>query len=282
MWAWLGQLDPLWFSVGPLLFINVFALGTVVIFAIIRKKNPPIPALDELEKRHHSKFLNKWLKEYWFWVTSPIEKIALKLKLTPNFFTAMGFVLSALAGVAFYYGRLGIAGWLMIFGGSCDMFDGRVARLTGKSSPAGAFFDSVMDRYGEMAALFGIAVFYRDSWVFYFVLAAIIGSMMVSYNRARGQAVGLDCSGGLMQRPERIVYLGVGSIFSPVLASLLKPFVELPLEFLLTLAVILIAIMTNLTALYRLVWIYRRLEEKKQKPKDPTFVLRETHHRSSL
>src|SRR5262245_52273244 len=150
MWNRISQMDPLWISLGPLLVINVFALLTVLVFAAIRKKNPVIPAQAELEKRHHSRFLSKWLKEYWYWTTAPIEKIALKLKLTPNFFTTLGFLLSAASGLAFYYGRLGIGGWLMIIGGTCDMFDGRIARATGKSSPAGAFYDSVMDRYGEI------------------------------------------------------------------------------------------------------------------------------------
>jgi phosphatidylglycerophosphate synthase len=282
MWNQLTQVDPIWISLGPLLFINAFALLTVVVFAFIRKRNPPIPGLEDLDKKHHSKFLSKWLKEYWFWVTAPVEKIALKLGLTPNFFTTLGFVLSVLSGLAFCYGRFGIGGWLMIIGGTCDMFDGRIARKTGRSSASGAFFDSMMDRYGELVCSLGLAAFYRNSWVFWFVLAGMIGSTMVSYNRARGQAVGVDCDGGMMQRPERIVYLGVGSIFSPPLAYLIRPLWNVNLDFLLVMAILLIAIMTNLTAIYRGVWIYRKLdqkpakEEKKKEKTNPTLLLRET------
>jgi CDP-diacylglycerol--glycerol-3-phosphate 3-phosphatidyltransferase len=282
----INQFNPLWFSLGPLLFINVFGLFTVLVFAFIRKKNPPIPALDELEGRHHSRFLNKWLKEYWFWVTAPIEKIALKLGLTPNFFTTFGFVLSCLAGYAFYYGRMGVAGWCVIFAGTCDMFDGRIARITQKSSASGAFYDSVMDRFGELASLVGLAAFYRESWIFWFVIAAIIGSMMVSYTRARGQAVGIDCQGGVMQRPERIVYLGVGSIFSPIFGYLFSSYLPPHHEYLVIMAVILIAIMTSLTAIYRTIWIYRRLDDSpvtknvpKKDPK-PAVLLRHTGGRA--
>ncbi|MFO1520388.1 MAG: CDP-alcohol phosphatidyltransferase family protein [bacterium] len=287
MFHWLNSIDPIWISLGPLLVFNVFMLGTVIAFRRVRRKQASQEAEKYLDKRHHSKFLNKWMKEYWYWITSPVEKIALKMGLTPNFFTTMGFVLSVLSGAAFFFGRFGIAGWLMIIGGSCDMFDGRIARATGKSTRSGAFYDSVMDRYGELVCFVGLAGFYHDSWVFWFVMAGIIGSTMVSYNRARGQSVGIDCDGGSMQRPERIVYLGVGSIFSPVFAYLLKPYISLSLDFMLIMAIVLIGIMTNVTAIYRLVWIYRKLDEKpktaapqvSRKPEKDTFILRESQTR---
>jgi phosphatidylglycerophosphate synthase len=196
MLNWLSQLDPIWFSLGPLLVINVFMLGTVLYFRRVHREHPQEDAEKYLDKRHHSKFLNKWMKEYWYWITSPIEKIALKLRLTPNFFTTVGFLLSLASAFAFYKGRLGIAGWLMIIGGSCDMFDGRIARITGTGSRSGAFYDSVMDRYWELVVFVGLAALYRTSWVFWFVMAGISGATMVSYNRARGQAVGVDCDGG--------------------------------------------------------------------------------------
>ncbi len=259
-----SNVDPIWWTLGPLLFVNVLALSTVVVFAAIRKKNPPIPALDDLDKRHHSKFLNRWFKEYWFWVTSPVEKIALKLKLTPNFFTTLGFCIAAMAGVFYFFNHLGLAGWCVIIGGTCDMFDGRVARLTGKSSASGAFYDSFMDRFGEMATFVGLAAHYRESWVFWFVILGIIGSMMVSYARARGESVGVLCQEGSMQRPERIVYLGVGSIFSPVLWKIFSFFIPaLRQDFLLVAAIVMIGIMTNFTAIHRARWIYRELDKKK-------------------
>ncbi len=255
--------DPLWYSLGPLIIINILSLLTVLIFAALRKSDRKIPAQNELDNRHHSRFLSKWFKEYWFWVTSPIERIALFLKLTPNFFTTLGFVICFLSGLAFYYGRLGIAGWCVILGGTCDMFDGRIARITGKSTAGGAFYDSVMDRFGELASLVGLALYYRHHWMLVFVLLAIVGSMMVSYARARGQSVGVDCKEGVMQRPERIVYLGVSAIFSPIFAYLLRPYYALPLDFLLQWAVILIAVMTLYTSFSRSWWIYKALEGNK-------------------
>ena len=238
---------------------------TVLIFAIVHRKNESLYKVAEYEKRYHSKFLGKWFKEYWYWVTTPIEKVALALGLTPDFFTSFGFFLSCLAGYAFYEGRIGIAGWLVIFSGTCDMFDGRIARLTGKTSRAGAFYDSVMDRFGELATFIGLAGFYRNSWIFWFVLAGIVGSMMVSYTKARGEAMGVDCKVGSMQRPERIVYLGVGSIFSPILRYLAAPYVEVSHEYLLIIAILVIAIMTNLTAIYRMIWIMNKLRTSSAK-----------------
>ena len=264
MGTWFKNIDPFWWTLAPLILINLFALSTVLIFAAIRKKNPPIPALEELDKKHHSKFLNRWFKEYWYWVTSPVEKIALKFKLTPNFFTTLGFLIGALAGVFYFYNHLGWAGWCVIIGGTCDMFDGRIARLTQKSSASGAFYDSVMDRYGEMLCLLGLAAHYRHTWVFWFVILGIVGSMMVSYARARGESVGVLCQEGAMQRPERIVYLGVGSIFSPVLWKFFSLFIPaLRQDFLLVAAVVMIGIMTNYTAIHRTLWIYRELDKKK-------------------
>lgn len=264
MQTWNEQTRTIWVTLAPLVLINLIALSTVPIFAYFRKKNPSATdSIGEVKKRHHSKFLSLWFKEYWYWITSPIEKLALAVGLTPNFFTTLGFFISALAGYFFYRGYWGMAGWTLIIGGSCDLMDGRVARATGHTSVSGAFYDSVMDRYGELVCFAGLAGYYRNHFMFWVVLAAITGSMMVSYTRARGQAAGVDCDKGPMQRPERIVYLAVGSIFSPMMAYLLSPWGSLPSEFLTMLALILIAVMTNLTALYRLLWVYKRLPAAK-------------------
>jgi phosphatidylglycerophosphate synthase len=140
------------------------------------------------------------------------------------------------------------------------MFDGHVARMTGRVSRSGAFFDSVMDRFCEGVVLLGLAAYYRDSWVLYVVVLALIGSMMVSYTRARGEGVGVEVKEGFMQRPERIVYLGVGSVFSPLFSYFVFPFLAVPVYFLNAGAIVLIAIMTNITAVQRMLLVMKRLE----------------------
>ena len=270
-------IDPKWNSLLPLLLINVVMLSTVVIFGVIYRRRPKDP---DLIGRHTSKLVGPFLQQYWAWFITPLETLFIKLGITPNVLTTMGFLLSAGSAWAFATGHMGVGGWLMIVGGSFDMFDGRIARKTGQTSKSGAFYDSVMDRFGEAIVFFGLAYFYRSSWILFLVLGALIGSLMVSYTRAKGDSVGIDCKGGVMQRPERIVYLGVGSIFSPPFRQLVDPQALVPVEYLTIAALAVIAVMTMLTAIYRMFYIFRKLkisEGKKPKAIESPLIRKLTH-----
>ena len=165
----------------------------------------------------------------------------------------------------FAEGLFGYAGWIMIFGATFDMFDGKVARMTGKVSRSGAYYDSVMDRFGEGVVMIGLVSYFRYSWMLYFVVAGLIGSMLVSYTRARGEGVGIVCKKGPMQRPERIVYLGVASVFQPIANYFLRE-TSLAYEPILVIAaIILIGVMTNITAIYRMVYIMNGLDTEDKK-----------------
>ncbi|QQR80297.1 MAG: CDP-alcohol phosphatidyltransferase family protein [Deltaproteobacteria bacterium] len=249
--------EPIWILFWPLIAFNSFLLMTVIFFRLTYKVQPKN---SDVDLKEHSRFLNRFFKEYWYWLTSPFIKLMIRIKISPNALTVWGFVISCLAAYFFYQGHIAAGGWTMIFGATFDMFDGHIARLTGRETRSGAFFDSVMDRFCEGVILLGLAAYYRDSWLLYMVVLALIGSMMVSYTRARGEGVGVDVKEGFMQRPERIVYLGVGSVFSPVFSFLLSSFVILPPHFLNSGAIILIAIMTNITALQRMFLVMKRLE----------------------
>ena len=100
-----------------------------------------------------------------------------------------GAAAAAGSGAAAAYGRFALAGWLYFLCGILDILDGRVARIRGQVSQAGAFLDSVIDRYAELFVFGGMTVFYRDSWALSAVLLASLGSLMVSYTRARGEAL---------------------------------------------------------------------------------------------
>ena len=107
----------------------------------------------------------------------------------------------------------------MLLGGAFDLFDGRVARLGGMASKFGAFYDSTLDRISEGVVYLGLLSLYNryladvnDVTMIYLILLAMSGSFMVSYTKARAEALGLECKGGLMQRPERIILLGGGSL----------------------------------------------------------------------
>ncbi len=138
-------------------------------------------------------------------------------RIHPNVLTFIGLMINTVAAVLFGYGALFAAGLVIIGAGIFDMVDGRVARVTNTVSHFGAFFDSVVDRYSDLALYFGLLVYYaRINRFFYVVLTAIVmtGSVMVSYARARAESVIPSCKVGFMERPERIVLVILGALFN--------------------------------------------------------------------
>src|SRR3954464_12069581 len=144
-------------------------------------------------------------------------------RISPNVLTFIGLLINIGAAVLFGYAtaenqqRMFIYAGLVIIGaGIFAMVDGRVARATGQVTQFGGFFDSVMDRYSDVALYFGLLVYYaRANRFFYLVLVAIVmvSALMVSYTRARGESLSGSCKGGFMERPERIVLVILGALF---------------------------------------------------------------------
>ena len=158
-------------------------------------------------------------------VINPLVRLLIRLGLTPNMVTTIGLVLNIGVAVIFICGAeegrrgdlryVGWAGALILFAGLFDMLDGQVARLGNMSSPFGALYDSVLDRYSELILFLGICYYlvahhYFMSSLFAFI--GLIGSMMVSYTRARAEGLGIECKDGLMQRPERVIIIGVSAL----------------------------------------------------------------------
>jgi CDP-diacylglycerol--glycerol-3-phosphate 3-phosphatidyltransferase len=145
-------------------------------------------------------------------------------KISPNALTFVGLLINVVAAFFFGYARADnyvrmflYAGLVIIGAGLFDMVDGRVARLTNQVSVFGAFFDSVMDRYSDVAIFFGLLVYYaRGDRYFYVFLTAfcMTASLMVSYTRARAEALIGNCKVGFMERPERIVLVILGALFN--------------------------------------------------------------------
>lgn len=145
-------------------------------------------------------------------------------KISPNVLTFIGLLINIVAALFFGFARgdhavryFVYAGLTIIGAGVFDMVDGRVARQTGQVSVFGAFFDSVMDRYSDVAIFFGLLVFYaRGNRLFYVGLVAFVmtASVMVSYTRARAEALIGSCKVGFMERPERIVCVILGALFN--------------------------------------------------------------------
>src|SRR5437660_1778432 len=145
-------------------------------------------------------------------------------RISPNVLTFLGLVINTVAAVLFgfanaqnYTRMFPYAGAVIIGAGIFDMVDGRVARATGQVTTFGAFFDSVIDRYSDVALFFGLLVYYaRGNHFFYLVLVAfvMVSSVMVSYTRARAESLIGSCKVGFMERPERVVLVIIGALFA--------------------------------------------------------------------
>ena len=170
------------------------------------------------------------------------------LGVNPNLLTFVGFLITLLAAWFLAEGRFFDAGIVIIFSGIFDMLDGRVARVTKTVTRFGAFFDSVLDRYSDMALFLGLLIHYaRIQQTTYLVLAGIVmmGAVMTSYTRARAESLIPLCKVGFMERPERLVLLIIGALFNrmaPVLWVM--------------------AVMSNLTVIHRIVHTWKQASRK--------------------
>ena len=144
-----------------------------------------------------------------------IARVLVKLGFSPSGLTVIGVLIACIAAALIAQGMLAVGGVVMLIAGVFDLFDGAVARMTDRATKFGAFFDSVMDRVSEAIVLLGLLWFFLDDGEqlgAVLVYVAIVGSTMVSYARARAEGLGIECKGGLMQRPERVASLGVGIV----------------------------------------------------------------------
>lgn len=231
--------------------------------------------------------LRNKLQKIIYQIIDPVVKGLIKLGLTPNAVTAIGLILNIGVAVIFIAGAeesnrgdlrwVGWAGALVLFAGIFDMLDGQVARLGNMSSVYGALFDSVLDRYSESVMFLGICYYLVSKHYFIsslFAFIALIGSMMVSYTRARSEGLGIQNKGGLMQRPERVVLVGVSAIACGITAHFIggdyKLFIpgiryhvfETMTVF--TLPITIMAVLTNITAIRRLTDAKKVLERKEK------------------
>ncbi len=213
------------------------------------------------------KFLTEKNRLRYLKVITPIGNFLARLRIHPNVLSVCGLVLSIIAGVMYGMGLFFLASFVVILAGICDTLDGQLARQTGRSSKFGAFFDSTLDRYSDLSLLIGMAWFFsgykvilgfnghsitNDShpWTILFIILAMTGSFMVSYCRARAEGLGLDCNIGIMQRPERITLIVLGSFLSVIPG--IGPFIIKTTLFIL-------AVSTNITAIHRILYVRNQL-----------------------
>ena len=213
-----------------------------------------------------------YLQQLIYKIINPVVKGLIKMGVTPNVITTTGLVLNIVAAALFIYAgylareesffSVGLGGGVVLFAGLFDMLDGRVARMGNKVSRFGAFYDSVLDRYSELFTLFGLFFFLvLQGYVAWAIVAfvALIGSIMVSYVRARAEGLGLECKVGLMQRPERVVLTSLGALFCGIFGdcTAFDPILILALP------LALIALLANVTAFVRVAHCYRLFNEGK-------------------
>ncbi len=178
-----------------------------------------------------------------------------RLGVTPNMLTVIGLLLSILTAMVIAQGFLFAGGMLVLFAGIFDMFDGAMARVRNAATTFGAFLDSTLDRYSEGIILLGLLYYvlqrpglqdplwpapHEQTWMITFIFVAAVGSLMVSYTKARAEGLGIECKSGLLARPERVILLAIGLLSNTSIWALA-----------------LLALFSNVTAVERIISVWR-------------------------
>lgn len=195
--------------------------------------------------------IQKWVRNLAAQIIRPLANLG----ISPNTFTLIGLLLSVITAVIIGKGFFLIGGLMVLFTGIFDLFDGATARLRNSATTFGAFFDSTLDRYSEAIILGGL-LFYAllnptmqdplwftdhvQLWMIALIYISIVGSLMVSYTKARAEGLNIECKTGLLARPERVVILAAGLLFGLTMWALL-----------------ILAIFSNITAVERMYAVYR-------------------------
>jgi len=168
----------------------------------------------------HNQIFGPFWAGFAVWLVRPIERALVARRVSPIVITLTSLFACAVGGVAIATDHLAAGALLYLTGGILDLLDGRLARALGRQSEAGALFDSVSDRWAELAMLAGFAWRLRDdgAWPLA-VMAAIAGSLMVSYTRARAEGFGLELKSGAMQRAERILLVVLGTLLAAAFSA---------------------------------------------------------------
>ena len=202
-------------------------------------------------------------------------------RINPNALTFIGLLLNIGCGVLYGYGRFFSAGLLMILANLCDMLDGQVARLRGRVTRFGAFFDSVIDRYSDVIVYVGIMVFYARDGASHSTLLvaltglALVGSVMISYSRARAESLEIACKVGFLERPERVVLLIIGSLTQIGPAN--SPFLHKMPQVLWVLAVL-----SHWTVVHRVYHTWREMRGVDRASVEAARIKREETHEQDL
>jgi phosphatidylglycerophosphate synthase len=268
---------PVLGALAPALVIMAY-FGVGLLIYIVRYLVKGSYHDQEVENRKVSALIGTWLLRFFSWVVRPFFLAVRFLNIPANAVTLVSMLFAVAAAVCFGMGYFALGGWLYLFAGICDNFDGRLARERGEAGPRGAALDSIIDRYSEGAVLMGFAWYYRDSWVLLAVLVAMVGTFVIPYVRAKGEVLRINMEVGLMQRAERVLYLGLTAALSPVLEAILLPNTYSPLHIPVVIVLVFLALSTQVTAVSRFVYLLGQLK-KQEAREEPNEQPVETHPR---
>ncbi len=215
-------------------------------------------------------FISEKNRERYLKIIEPVGNFFARAGIHPDVLSISGLLLSILASILYGAGFFFWAAWVVVLAGSFDVLDGEVARRTHRDCRFGAFLDSTLDRYSDTLFLIGLAYYFAGGqfftetsikeievdtspWTVVVIFLAMAGSYMVSYSRARAEGIGIECKSGLMQRPERMVLLIIGSLLGSI------PGIGI---LLMKCTLLILAVSTNITAMYRIWFVRNRLEEE--------------------
>ncbi len=255
----LSSMERVATAIGPAVVLLVYVLGGLVAY-LVRGRLRGRFHDEEMDHRGLGGLTTAGARHFFAWLMRPLWRGLAAVQIPPNAITTLSMGLAIGAGVALAAGRFALGGWLYLAAGALDFLDGRVARVTNSASSGGAVLDSVVDRYSESAVLVGLAWYYRESWVLMPCLLALTGSLFVPYVRARGEALGATMKDvGFMQRPERILLLGITVALSPIVEVVLEPQNPHPPHWLAVIGLIIVAATSHTTAVQRLAFLVRSL-----------------------
>ncbi|MFQ6015466.1 MAG: CDP-alcohol phosphatidyltransferase family protein [Anaerolineae bacterium] len=187
--------------------------------------------------------ISEWVREQTRDLVVPIARLISRIGVSPNTLTVVGLLGMVGVGAVLAAGQSRLGAALLLLVAALDFLDGALARLRGRATPFGAFLDSSLDRFAEVAIFFGLLYYYirqGASTEVLLVYLTITGSLLVSYARARASAAGVECKVGLMARPERIVLLALGLFLDQMYLTLWV-----------------LTVLTNLTAIHRVIYVWR-------------------------
>ena len=196
--------------------------------------------------------ITHWIGEGGGWLLRHVVSGLAATGLTPNTFTFLGLIVNSISAALFAMGRFRDGAAMLFLASFLDMADGQVARRVGRVTAFGAFLDSTLDRYSDLALYMGLVVYFTlIGRPFYMALAAVAmaSSFMVSYSRARAESLIPSCKVGFMERPERVVLLMLGGLFNRMAPALWV-----------------IATISTITVIHRVVYTWRELRAGRALP----------------